>query len=313
MVKMHASMPIKQTARDLGFGMVGVCDAAAPQSISFFEKWLEAGFQGSMAYLQRHLQLRKDPTALLPGVRSVIAVGLNYNQEAAARSRYPKVARYALGRDYHRVIRSKLRRLASALPSGSHRICVDSAPILEREYAQRAGLGWFGKNTMLIDSRSGSWFVIGLLLTTLEIEPDLPAQGGCGTCRACIDACPTGAIVWLDRGDRWAVDARRCISYLTIEQPEEADERVGDWTFGCDVCQEVCPFNAPRESQPKRAAPTTEADFLTHSSIAGMSLEQIERMTRLEWDAATQGSPIRRAGYDGLRRVARINRAAKEG
>jgi epoxyqueuosine reductase len=179
---------------------------------------------------------------------------------------------------------------------------------LEREYAHRAGLGWFGKNTMLIDSRSGSWFVIGLLLTTLDIEPDLPAQGGCGTCRACIDACPTGAIVWLEQGGRWAVDARRCISYLTIEAPAEADARIGDWTFGCDVCQEVCPFNARRGSQPLRARPTSEPDFLRHSPVPGMPLEQIERLTPEEWDAATQGSPIRRAGYDGLRRVARINR-----
>lgn len=306
MLPMHAPAQIKQAAYDLGFDLVGVCWPDAPASFTFFENWLAAGFAGSMAYLERHRQLRADPATLLSGVRSVIAVGLNYHQEPATRAGYPKVARYALGRDYHRVIRSRLKRLASSLPGGKHRICVDSAPILEREYAHRAGLGWFGKNTMLIDSRSGSWFVIGLLLTTLEIEPDEPASGGCGTCRACIDACPTGAIVWL--GERWAVDARQCISYLTIEQPDEADARVGDWTFGCDVCQEVCPFNARRDSQPLRARQTSEPDFLRHSPIPGMTLEEIERLTPEEWDEATQGSPIRRSGYEGLIRIAGINR-----
>lgn len=269
-----------------------------------------------MDYLRRHAPLKADPGALLPGVRSIIAVGLNYYQEATANRGSPRVARYALGRDYHKVIRGKLRKLARALDSVSEtehvcRICVDSAPILEREYAHRAGLGWFGKNTMLIDSKRGSWFLIGLLLTTLEIEPDTPALGGCGSCRACIDACPTGAIVQIASGredeGQWAVDARSCISYLTIEAPEEADSRVGEWTFGCDVCQEVCPFNQGRANNPLRAQTTREPDFLKRSALTALPLSQIATLSEREWNEVTAGSPIRRAGWNGLRQVANLN------
>lgn len=314
---MVESGPIIDHARELGFELAGVCDASLPRSIDAYRDWLGRGMAGEMNYLVRHADLRADPASLLVGVKSIIAVGLPYGQPALKRPGYPRIARYALGRDYHKVIRGKLRRLQARLatdhPEAGFRICVDSAPILEREFAQRAGLGWFGKNTMLIDSRRGSWFLIGLLLTTLEIDPSQPAEGGCGTCSACIDACPTGAIVWLESGSRWAVDARTCISYLTIENPAAADARIGDWTFGCDVCQEVCPFNAPRESQPIRARDTVERDFLAHRPIVGLTLEQIARLSPAEWDGATQGSPIRRSGYEGLRRVISINRDNAEG
>ena len=189
------------------------------------------------------------------------------------------------------------------------RPCVDSAPVFERDYAHLAGLGWFGKNTMLIDSRRGSWFFLGLILTTARWEPDAPAEGGCGTCTRCIDACPTGAIVLSD--GRWSVDARRCVSYLTIEHEGPIEptlaKGIGDWTFGCDVCQEVCPFNAERASQPMRGARATEADLLLHREWP--SLAEIETMPHEVWDRLTQGSPVRRAGLEGLRRNARINRA----
>jgi epoxyqueuosine reductase len=179
--------------------------------------------------------------------------------------------------------------------------------VLERAWAQAAGLGWFGKNTCLIDSRFGSWFVLGGLATTADLEPDEPSIGGCGSCRKCIDACPTGAIVQLE--GVWAVDASRCISTLTIELRRpftEAEERlVGEWTFGCDVCQEVCPFNQPRPSQPERARPTQEDDFLRQRSWP--ALEQAAAWTREEWDAATRGSPVRRAGYEGWLRNVRAN------
>ena len=299
--------PIKDAASKLGFDLVGVCPAFEAKSHDFYLAWLEKGFAGSMDYLGRHAGLKASPESLLPGAKSVIAVGLNYYQLAEHRAGYPRIARYALGRDYHKVIRGKLKKLAACLgpPPVGHRICVDSAPILEREYAQRAGLGWFGKNTMLIDSRRGSWFLIGLLLTTLEIEPDEPAVGGCGSCTACIDACPTGAIVPSD--GRWAVDARRCISYLTIEAPNEADKRVGEWTFGCDVCQEVCPFNQPRASQPMRATETREPDFLNRTGLISLPLAEIGRMEHTEWSRVAAGSPIRRAGHEGLLRVAKLN------
>lgn len=302
---MITSEQVKSAARSLGFDLVGVAPAEKPAGYAHYRDWLAAGFHGDMAYMENHAALRSHPDTLLPGVRSIIAVGLNYYQPASWQPGNTKIARYAWGRDYHRVIRQKLRRLAADMGVGQFRVCVDSAPLLERENAHRAGLGWFGKNTMLINSQRGSWFLLGFLLTSIELEPDAPALGGCGTCRKCIEACPTGAIVRVD--DRWQVDARRCISYLTIENPEHSDERIGDWTFGCDVCQEVCPFNEPRNSQPLRAQVTTEADFLRKTPLVDVPLSSIRTLSEAEWDAISAGSPIRRAGYSGLLRSAEIN------
>lgn len=304
---------VKQIARELGFDLVGFCAVQEPPHLQAYAQWIAEGKHGQMGYLADHLPLKQDPRNLLPEARSVIAIGLNYNRPSEPETGNPRIARYALGRDYHKVLRSKLRTLQAWLetehPGGKYRICVDSAPIMERDFAQLAGLGWFGKNTMLINSQRGSWFFIGILLTSVDFEPDSPALGGCGTCRACIDACPTGAIVYED--GRWQVDARRCISYLTIEheghiEPELAD-RMGQWTFGCDVCQEVCPFNQPRESQPLRAQATHEPDFLRENRIP--SLVEITQMSEGQWDEATRGSAIRRTGFHGLKRNARINLA----
>jgi epoxyqueuosine reductase len=186
---------------------------------------------------------------------------------------------------------------------------VDSAPIMERDFAQLAGLGWYGKNTMLINSQRGSWFFIGVLLTSVSFEPDSSAIGGCGSCKACIEACPTGAIVLEE--DRWQVDARRCISYLTIEHEGEIEDelatKMGDWTFGCDICQEVCPFNNPRESQPLRANETKVEDFQQERHWP--SLKELAVIQPEQWDKLTQGSPTRRTGIEGIRRNARINLA----
>lgn len=301
---------VKSVARAEGFDLVGVCEAGRPESLGFYREWLDRGFGGEMGYLRESVELRADLNSVLPGTRSVVMVGLNYYQDIEAVEGEAKLARYALGRDYHKVIRGKLRRVANSLKQewgGDWRAATDSAPILEREYANRAGLGWFGKNTMLINSWRGSWFLIGCLLTTLEIEADVAAVGGCGTCTACIEACPTGAIVF--DGERWQVDARRCISYLTIEKrgefsAEEA-EMVADWTFGCDVCQEVCPFNRVREGQPLRSAVTGEADFLERRTWPG--LKELRVISGGDWDELTRGSAVRRAGLDGLRRNAAAN------
>ena len=251
--------------------------------------------------------MKRHPASLLPGCQSVIAVSLNYNQSNSAAPGHPKIARYALGRDYHKVIHSKLARLSEAVsetaPGSTSRACVDSAPIFERDFANLAGLGWFGKNTCLIDSKRGSWFFIGILLTTAELEPDKPAIGACGTCRACIDACPTGAIVFTD--GRWQVDSRQCISYQTIEHPGPLTQKLHGWTFGCDVCQEVCPFNKPRESQPLRAKPTREHDFLSRRTWP--SLTELAQISGPDWDRISPGSPMRRAGLEGIRRNAQRN------
>ncbi len=293
---------LKAAALSLGFTTVGVAPALPiPQALAQYRRWIAEGWHAEMGYLADHEALKQDPRSLLPGAKSVIAVTLNYNQTPLDRD--PKIARYALGRDYHKVLRTKLRALErhvrASHPDAECRICVDSAPILDRAYANLAGLGWLGKNTMLIDSKRGSWFFIGLLLTTVPFQPDLPAEGGCGTCRKCIDACPTGAIKLLE--GRYQVDSRVCISYQTIEKKGELTVDTHGWAFGCDVCQEVCPFNQPRENQPLRAAPTTEPDFL-------LPLAKAIRpdVSESEWDELTKGSPIRRATYQGWRRNHRI-------
>lgn len=299
-----------ERARAEGFELVGVCRADPPESIEFLRGWISAGFAGEMHYMARSLDQRADLNSVLPGVKSVLMVGLNMYQDVAWAPGEPKIARYAQGRDYHRVIRGKLARVAKLMTEdvgGEWRAATDSAPIMERELAMRAGLGWFGKNTMLINSHRGSWFMIGSLLTTVEFEPTPSAAGGCGTCRACIDACPTGAIVFRD--DRWQVDSRRCISYLTIEKrgafSAEEEAMVGEWTFGCDVCQEVCPFNQPRDHQPIRAKSTGEPDFLARRSWP--DLEQLSQIASEEWDELTRGSAVRRTGLEGLRRNAVAN------
>jgi len=301
---------VKKEALSLGFDTVGIATADRADGFLFYQDWLARGMHAGMDYLIRYADLRGDVGRLLPGTQSVIAVTLAYRQPEPMASEV-KIAQYARGRDYHRVLRNKLKKLAIRLdvlvPGHRHRACVDSAPILEREYAHRAGLGWFGKNTMLIDSRRGSWFFIGILLTTLPLDADRPAHGGCGTCHACVDACPTGAIVQFE--GRWQVDARTCISYLTIEHrgqfTTDQAAQVGDWTFGCDVCQDVCPFNQARASQPLRASPTREADL--RPSRTWPDLETVANMSYEEWDRLTEGSAVRRAGFEGLRRNARAN------
>jgi epoxyqueuosine reductase len=292
-----SSQSIKEKALELGFDQAGVC-AALPvaEASKFYRRWLQAGFGADMEYLANHEAVKTDPRHLLASTKSVIVVSLNYFQEQP--DGLPgRIARYAIGRDYHKVIPSKLRKLVRRIeedhPASEHRICVDSAPLLDRAYASLAGLGWFGKNTMLIDSKRGSWFFIGLVLSSVSFERDKPSLGGCGTCRACIDACPTGAIVQL--GDRWAVDSRQCISYQTIENKAELGTDTHGWLFGCDICQEVCPFNQRREAQPMRGCLTKEDEFLTPSRIV-----QNLRTGEVDWELDSRGSPIRRVGEQGL-------------
>jgi len=287
---------VKVNARELGFQLVGITPALPSESIGFYESWLDRGFGADMSYLREHIPLKGDPRSLMPGAVSIVMVGLNYFQPPLE---HVKIARYALGRDYHLVLRQKLRRLARELP-GESRVCVDSAPLLEREYAHRAGLGWFGKNTLLINSQRGSWFLIGSILTTAELVPDAPATGGCGTCRACIDACPTGAIVFAD--GRWQVDSRLCISYQTIENRADMIGPTHGWIFGCDVCQEVCPFNQPRITQPLRAAVTKEPDFRPRDWPPASELATIDES---DWETLTAGTAVRRARHLGLQRNAK--------
>ena len=256
---------IKDEARALGFDLVGVAKADRVADDERLAEWLSRGRHGSMAWMESHFEKRVDPRALLPGCRSVVCVALLYRRpdEEAPHPDGLRVARYAWGEDYHRVLKDKLHELLergrAMDPSFEGRAFVDSAPVMDKYWAEQAGLGWRGKNTNVLNVRLGSYFFLGEILTTAELAPDLPGTDHCGTCTRCLDACPTGALV-----APYELDATRCISYWTIEQrdalaPEE-ETAAGEWLFGCDVCQEVCPWNgdAPVASEP-RLAPRQEA------------------------------------------------------
>lgn len=304
---------LEQFGVELGFDQVGFCVASEPVGFQHYIEWLEHGFQADMEYMSRSKHLRTRPQSLLPGAKSVVAVAQNYYQDLPDRD--VKIARYALGRDYHKVVKGKLKKLAMPLLDQGHsvRLCVDSAPILEREFAHQAGLGWFGKNTMLINSRRGSWFFIGLIITSAELAPSVPSVGGCGTCSKCIEACPTGAIVQLN--GRWTVDSRSCLSYQTIENdqpiPAEIASKNPGWVFGCDICQEVCPFNEARSNQPERANATRETDFIGRAG--SLTLEEFADMDDVTWDEWTRGRALRRAKVEKWRSTARVLLQTKEG
>jgi len=300
------SGPLKDAALAEGFDTAGVCDAGPPLHLDAYVDWVDRGLHAGMGYMKASRALRSDPNGLLDGVRSILAVSLNYNQEVDAAP--PRVARYALGRDYHKVLRAKLKRIArkaEQLHEGLRaRPCVDSAPILERDFAHQAGIGWFGKNTMLIDSKRGSWFFIGLLLLSELFEADEPSKGGCGTCRACIDACPTGALI-IEPGRPVAVmHSEQCISYRTIEHRGELPGDTHGWLFGCDICQEVCPFNDPRPTVPMRAVPTAERDFRPREANRSPNLVEISCLDRESFIKTYAGTAFMRAGVDRLKRNA---------
>jgi epoxyqueuosine reductase len=296
---------IKDYARALGFELVGIAPAQPPPHAESFLHWLAQGYAGAMEYLERTAHLRINPAELLPDARSAVVVGLNYAPAELPETDY-RIARYALGDDYHQVIRAKLETLLSAIqavaPDVWGRICVDSAPVLERDLAWLAGLGWYGKNTCLINTHRGSYFFLGVLLLTLELEYDTPAEGGCGTCRLCLDACPTGALT-----EPYVLDARKCISYLTIELRESIPESyrapMGEWLFGCDICQEVCPFNRPRAHQPLRAQPTQEPRLKPRPLPR---LHDILTMDESQFADRFRSSAIKRAKWRGLIRNALI-------
>ncbi|MFL5343119.1 MAG: tRNA epoxyqueuosine(34) reductase QueG [Gemmataceae bacterium] len=240
---------LKDFAQTLGFALVGVAPATAADGFDRLTEWLDRDYAGEMEYMRRRAEARQHPASILPDVRTVIMVGREYGggRETPNVPGMAKIARYAAGPDYHEVIWRQLDKLLAWLqaevPGCQGRGVVDTAPLLERDFARRAGLGWIGKNTMLINKHRGSYFFLGALLVDIELKPDPPHEAShCGTCTACLDACPTDAFP----GPGW-LDARRCISYLTIELrgpiPAELRPGVGDWLFGCDVCQEVCPWN----------------------------------------------------------------------
>ncbi|WP_226470460.1 tRNA epoxyqueuosine(34) reductase QueG [Luteimonas panaciterrae] len=302
-----AARRIKALAREAGFQRCGIAGIELGADEAYLRDWLANGLYGSMDWMARHGDKRSRPAELVPGTLRVISVGLDYgsDEEEAWQTltdgERAYVARYALGRDYHKLMRNRLQKLADRIaeeigPFG-HRVFVDSAPVLERALARNAGLGWIGKNTCLIDKDGGSWFFLGEIYVDLPLPIDPPASAHCGTCTRCIDICPTQAIVAPHR-----LDARRCIAYLTIEHEGAIDEElrplIGNRIFGCDDCQLVCPWN-------KFAKRTDEPDFRVRNDLDKATLAELFAWSEAEFMQRTEGSAIRRSGYERwLRNIA---------
>ncbi|MBN8857771.1 MAG: tRNA epoxyqueuosine(34) reductase QueG [Sphingobacteriales bacterium] len=296
---------IKEIATQSGFDYCGITRAIPlDEDARRLEQWLSRGMNGEMKYMENYFELRVNPQKLVPGARSVITLLLNYYPAVQARQTDNKISRYALGEDYHTVIRTKLNQFLACIKEKlgdiNGRGFVDSAPVLERTWAQRSGLGWIGKNGNLINKSSGSFFFIATLITDIELEYDDPlAKDYCGSCTRCIDACPTGAIL-----DNKIVNGSQCISYYTIELkdmliPEAMKGKFDNWLFGCDVCQEVCPWN-------RFSSPTHETAFSPIPEILNFSTQDWEELTEENFKKIFRHSPIRRAKFSGIKRNLRF-------
>ena len=296
---------IQTRAHELGFELVGITPAEQSQTIQRYRQWIANGYAGKMRYLERHLPLKEDTRTLLQEAKSVISLAMNYwtldtPKDLAEDPGRGQISRYAWGDDYHDVIRERLLLLVEFIKNTAEtelksRVFVDSGPILEREYAQKAKLGWIGKNTNLINWRSGSWYFLAEVLVSIELESETQTlRGSCGTCTKCIEACPTDAIIAPN-----LLDSRLCISYLTIELkdsiPKELRPEMGNLIFGCDICQEVCPWNS-------KATPTTEPAFLPRDGNLAPELLTLIGMTQTEFSKKFKGSPIKRAKRRGFLR-----------
>ncbi|MGN6493340.1 MAG: tRNA epoxyqueuosine(34) reductase QueG [Agriterribacter sp.] len=292
---------IKNKATELGFDYCGVARAVPlDDDARRLEAWLNKGYNGSMKYMENYFDLRVNPLKLVPGAKSVITLLLNYYPAASPATGGPKVSAYALGDDYHEVIKKKLNLLLQAITEEigevNGRGFVDSAPVLERSWAQRSGLGWIGKNGNLINKQSGSFFFIATLITDLELAYDDPvAKDFCGTCTKCIDACPTNAIA-----DNRVVDGSKCISYYTIELkdmliPDNVKGRFDNWMFGCDTCQDVCPWN-------RFSKPTQEAAFTAYPELLNFTTRDWEELTEESFKKIFKHSPLKRAKFSGIKR-----------
>ncbi len=300
---MEQTGELKQQARALGLQSIGVAEAGPSPHRGRYLEWLAAGRHGTMSYMARQVAQRTDPRRLLPGARSIVVVTLPYPDEVPFPHRgHGKISRYARGRDYHKVLRPPLKKLAEFISAGGRWRCwhsVDTGPILERDWAEAAGVGWIGKNGLVIDKELGSWCFLGVLVTDRAYLPDAPATDHCGTCRACLDACPTGAIF-----QPRSVDARRCISYLTIEHrgpiQDQFRGQLHGWVFGCDICQEVCPYNT-RALRP-RSDP--HPDFTPRPLPE--DLRELAALDDQEFHARFSGTAVTRTGRRGLVRNARF-------
>ena len=298
--KSHYSESIKSKAKDLGFLSCGISKADfLEEEAPRLEQWLNQNHHGEMAYMANHFDKRLDPRVLVPGAKSVVSLLLNYHsKEKQTDVEAPKIASYAFGDDYHKVIKDKLKQLMSFIHQEigevQGRVFVDSAPVMDKAWAAKSGLGWIGKNTNLISKKAGSFFFIAELILDLELEHDLPATDHCGSCTACIDACPTDALL-----APYQIDGSKCISYVTIELkneiPTDFQGKMDNWAFGCDVCQTVCPWN-------RFATPHSEPAFNPPDELLSLSKNEWEEMTQEVFSVIFKNSAIKRTKYEGLKR-----------
>ncbi len=297
-MNINYSQLIKKSAKNLGFLSCGISKAEfledeAPR----FEKWLNEQKHGQMAYMENHYDKRLDPRLLVPGAKSVVSLLLNYYTDEHQVEGAPKISKYAYGTDYHFVIKEKLKQLFQILQEEigeiNGRVFVDSAPVMDKAWAGRSGLGWMGKNTNLINKKVGSFFFIAEMILDLKLDYDTPVTDHCGTCTACIDSCPTGALT------PYNIDASRCISYLTIELkdqiPSEFQNKMDDWSFGCDICQDVCPWN-------RFSKPHSEPLFEPRTELLEFTKKDWEELTETTFDIIFKNSAVKRTRYKGLKR-----------
>lgn len=291
---------LREEAHRLGFDFVGISPAGfLEEEAPRLEAWLNKGYQGRMSYMENHFDKRLDPRLLVEGAKSVVSLTFNYYTDArSADPESPKIAKYAYGKDYHTVLKEKLRALMSFLQTEigeiNGRVFTDSAPIMERQWAAKSGVGWIGKNSLLLNRKQGSYFFLAELILDIELATDTPIKDYCGSCKRCIDACPTQAIV-----GNGLLDASRCISYFTIELrgdlPQEMQPYFDNWMFGCDICQEVCPWN-------RFARPHQEPDLLPHPKLLKMTKKEWTELTQEVFNDIFRGSAVKRTRYEGLMR-----------
>ena len=291
------SLRIKTLAKEHGFLEIGISKVRPlDEEKSRLDEWLSNGYHGDMHYMAQNRSMRLNPAELMPGARSVISLSYNYFRPVKYKAGIPKISMYAQGKDYHKVIKKKLKVLwqrikAEIAPHGNARYFVDSAPVMERQWAANSGLGWLGKNTLLIHPRHGSYFFLAEIICDLDIETDASMHDHCGTCTRCIDACPTEAIA----PDGYLLKADQCISYLTIETkkdiPKNLLPKMESWAFGCDICQQVCPWN-------KFSTHHTEPLFSTHPAHEDWTLDEWSKLNEEKFQEYFELTPLKRAGYD---------------
>lgn len=293
---------IKQIAAEHGFLLSGIAKLRPlEEERSHLEEWLQEGHHGEMQYMANHFEMRLDPSLLVPGSQSIISLSYNYFSHDLKNKHVPKVGMYASGSDYHKVLKKKLKTLWKTIleelkEPAKGRFFVDSAPVMERQWAQQAGLGWTGKNSLLIHPKHGSYFFLAEIISDLELEYDEPIKDYCGTCTKCIDACPTDAIA----SNGYVLIANKCISYLTIESksdiPSEHKSQMNGWVFGCDICQQVCPWN-------RFSTPHTESEFYPKTDFSTWTFDQWESMTEQDFETTFGKTPLKRAGFEKIKKT----------